>query len=99
MASSSKTPSGTSGLWDPNYFDEGVRIHATKALSKLRSMYNAGSPFFTRQSIREIYQQLRELRDKVKKISVTGLDGVVVDFDVRTGSTVEADDPELEFLL
>jgi hypothetical protein len=58
-------------------------------------MYDAGTPLFTRESIRDIGRQLSEV--DAQKVTVAGLDGVPVEFEIRTGSTTPAG-AELEWL-
>ena len=50
-----------------------------------RSFYLSGAPLFTREIIRDVSQQLKKLEGKAGKVSVRGLDGVIVEFPVETG--------------
>jgi hypothetical protein len=74
-----------------------METNVAEALSRLREMYDAGTPLFTTESIRDVARQLRDA--DTRNVTVTGLDGAPVEFDLRTGSTTPAEDPELEWLL
>lgn len=72
-----------------------VRSRAEANL-KIRDLYDAGIPFFTKEAIRDVYQQLKKPR-KDQKISVKGLDGVFVDFEMQNGHTSPGPDPKEEY--
>ncbi|PGG95102.1 hypothetical protein AJ79_10259, partial [Helicocarpus griseus UAMH5409] len=59
----------------------------TEAIPRINALYEAGTPFFTKQAIREIQQQINNAisNEEIKTISVKGLDNVLVDFDVEIG--------------
>lgn len=59
----------------------------SQAIAKLDQWYEAGVPFFTREAIRDINQQINRPFTPGQKILVKGLDGVSVKFDVMTGET------------
>ncbi|EFR04284.1 hypothetical protein MGYG_07293 [Nannizzia gypsea CBS 118893] len=56
-----------------------------KIRSDIQAMYDAGVPFFTRDSIRDVYEQLKGDLRQGRTISVRGLDGVMVDYDIKVG--------------
>lgn len=53
--------------------------------SKISAMYDAGTPFFTKEAIRDLYRQLQMATEYGQKVSVRGLDGAVLEFTVLTG--------------
>ncbi|PLN83144.1 hypothetical protein BDW42DRAFT_165395 [Aspergillus taichungensis] len=59
----------------------------TEAMARIDQLYEAGMPFFTKQSIREVSNQLQRSSQCGDKITVRGVDGVGVEFDVLTGET------------
>ncbi|PLB38825.1 uncharacterized protein BDW47DRAFT_104364, partial [Aspergillus candidus] len=59
----------------------------TEAMTRIDKLYEAGTPFFTKQSIREVSKQLQRSSLCGDKITVKGVDGVGVEFDVLTGET------------
>ena len=59
----------------------------TEAMARINKLYEAGTPFFTKQSIREVSKQLRRSSLCGDKITVKAVDGVRVEFDVLTGET------------
>lgn len=71
----------------------------TAATAKIRSLFEAGVPFYTKEAIRNVLQQLERSGEKGQKVSVRGLDGVIVDFEIETGITLPADQPDLEFIV
>lgn len=85
---------------EPQFRDEETPKSATEAASKLDIWYNTGMPFFTTESLEFIHQQLKRPQNRENKISMRGLDGVMVEFDVIMGSTQEAFDKEgLEYVM
>jgi hypothetical protein len=70
-----------------------------EACLKIRSIFDAGVPFYTKDAIREICQQIEKSSKKGQKISVRALDGVHVDFEVHTGQVLERDKPDTELVV
>lgn len=62
-------------------------------------LYDDGVPLFSKESIRDIYQQLTGDLPSGYKIKIKGADGVVVELELKTGRAVESDDAELEFFV
>ncbi|KAH8694031.1 hypothetical protein BGW36DRAFT_430055 [Talaromyces proteolyticus] len=60
---------------------------AAEAISKIKEWHASSKPFLTKEAIRDINRQINQNPKKGDKISVVGLDGVRVDFDVETGKT------------
>ena len=67
-----------------------------KVCLKIQSLYG-GFAFFTKDAIRDIYRQIKTSSKEGPKISVRGLDGVVVDCDVEIGNMFEAPDLNLQY--
>lgn len=74
---------------------------ASKADAELNidMWYKAGKPFFTKESIGDLGKQLRCHLRRGDKVSVKGLDGATVDFEIETGLTSEASEPHLEYVM
>ena len=70
-----------------------------QATLKIRALFDAGTPFYTKEVIRDVCQQLEKFGGKGQKVSVRGLDGVIVDFDVESGLILQAAQPDLEFVV
>lgn len=56
-------------------------------------------PFFSKEPIRDIYQQLNGDVPSSHEIKIKGADGVIVEFELKSDQVVESDDAELEFFL
>lgn len=71
-----------------------------EAVSKIDALYNAGVPFFSKERIQHVYEQLKMSLQKGDKISVQGVDGVTINFDVVTGNIRgECENGDMEFLV
>ena len=66
---------------------------------KIQSLYDAGSAYFTKDAIRDVSYQTKASRTEGQKISVRGLDGVTIDFEVEIGHILEAPDPDSQFIV
>lgn len=64
------------------------------AIAKLDQLYAAGKPLFAKDSIRYILEQIKKPLVRGDTISVIGLDGVKVDFDVDIGNVTPRYDDE-----
>jgi hypothetical protein len=62
---------------------------ASDVSSRILEFYRAGKPFYSKESIRDICRQLAN--SETRKVSVKGLDGVVVDFGIKTGQLYNTD--------
>ena len=88
--------------WD-THFDESSVVETlamTRAMLKVRSLYNEGTPLFTKEAIRDLDQQLEKSHERGQKVSVRGMDGAKMEFQLETGRTLptqEGSDSE-EFL-
>lgn len=70
-----------------------------EAIARINALYDSGTPFFTKDRIRAIHDQLKKPLKKGDKISVIGLDGAKVDFDVEIGNVRDKYEKDVEFLL
>jgi hypothetical protein len=76
------------------------RRRREEVIQKIRSFYNVGVPFFRKEAIRDVYQQLLKATNLGQKIWVMGLNGVGVEFGNETGKIASGsppDEPEKEF--
>ncbi|KAE9367475.1 hypothetical protein N431DRAFT_561440 [Stipitochalara longipes BDJ] len=64
-------------------------------LSKIKEMYAGGVPFFTKDSIREVHQQLLKAKTG-DKVWVLDLDGAKSDFTINIGKVFHEPDSETE---
>ncbi|KAK4153599.1 hypothetical protein C8A00DRAFT_15200 [Chaetomidium leptoderma] len=51
----------------------------------IKTKYDAGIPFFTKDLFRNVVRQLESNNDLDQKVSVTGLDGFAIQFPIETG--------------
>jgi hypothetical protein len=79
----------------------GPPISVEEAMTKIHSLADAGHPLYTNEVLREIGRQLRntESKEEGQKISVKGLDGVIVEFAIETGQTHQSLQPSCEFIV
>lgn len=70
---------------------------AAEISSRILSLYNAGEPLFSKEILRDVARQLAETESR--KVSVRGVDGVVVQFDIETGQLLDTGAPEWEFVM
>jgi hypothetical protein len=101
MAKETHAYSGDGYHRDGATLAEETTTETTEATLKIRSLFDAGIPFYTKEAIRDVCQQLEKLGESEsrQKVSVRGLDGVIVDFDIESGRTLPAGEPDLEFLV
>jgi hypothetical protein len=76
--------------------EEGEMAEVT---SKIRSLYDAGTPFYTKEVIRDVDRQPKKFVERGQKVSVRGLDGIMVDFEIESGLTLPVGEPDLEMVL
>ena len=80
-------------LPDPPMSLEEERDKLTAAQHLTQAKYDAGIPFFTQDQFRDVVRQLEAItqqreegnHDDTATISITGLDGLVVQFPIDTG--------------
>ncbi|KAL5344101.1 hypothetical protein BJX70DRAFT_393522 [Aspergillus crustosus] len=80
----------------------------SEALSRIDEWHDSGKPFFTKESIREVHDQLREQPKSGDRLLVKGLDGVDVAFEIRRGDrracndndelTYQVEQPGIEYV-
>jgi len=70
-----------------------------EATRKIRALYDAGIPFYTKESLREVCQQLEKCPERGQKISIKGVNGTMVDFEIETGRILGAADSDSESVL
>ena len=73
---------------------EAVAVH-----SRIRALYNSGTPLFTKEAIRDLGKQLQSLAEVGQKVHVRGLDGRIVEYENQTRRISPAHRPELERVL
>lgn len=70
---------------------EGVPADApqtvSQALDRIDEIYNSGKPFFTKDSIRAVYEQFQRSTKPGDKILVKDVAGTVIEYTLRTGKT------------
>lgn len=66
--------------------------------SRIKALYDAGAPFFTKDMFRDVHQRLKGNLQRGDKVSVIGADGVAVEFDIEVGRVLETDNPDLEYI-
>lgn len=75
----------------------------TDAFAVIQSLYDAGTPLYTKEAIRDVWQQLESCRaDGYKigqKVSVKALNGENVDFEIQTGRVLRAENPNEERIM
>ncbi|KAK0734301.1 hypothetical protein B0T26DRAFT_64077 [Lasiosphaeria miniovina] len=73
-------------------------VKMQEAVQKIRQIYDAGTPFFNKDAMRQIVLQIENVESgKPGKVSVTGLDGTIVQLTVRTGQVdTDIGDPDVE---
>lgn len=78
---------------------EDVTSKRAEAYTRIRSLFDAGTPIFTKEMIRDVCWQLERSDQRGQKISVRGLDGVMVDFETESGRILPGTESGLEFIL
>jgi hypothetical protein len=63
--------------------------------ANIRSAFLSGTPLFTKECIRHVCQQLRELNGKAGKVYVKGLNGNIVEFPVEPGRVRSLQDRDI----
>lgn len=83
---------------------EGVPSDAPRtmdeALVRIDELYDSGKPFFTKESIRAVYEQFQDSTGHGDKIFVKDVAGAMIEYTLRTGETetwrLTSDDMEME---
>ncbi|KAI9759800.1 MAG: hypothetical protein M4579_002099 [Chaenotheca gracillima] len=69
------------------------------AIRKIHALYDAGIPFYTKEKLREVSEQLEKHVERGQKVSVMGLDEVIYDFEIETGRNLGTFDTDFDFIL
>ena len=67
--------------------------------SRIHELYDDEIPFFSKEIIRDAIDQLERLDEGSQKVSLKGIDNIMVHFDVATGRVMPAGKPQLEHVL
>lgn len=68
-------------------------------IANLDMWYDAGKPFFTKEAMRDIAEQLKTRTKIGDIITIQALDGSTVELDVSQGMiTATADEPDMEYV-
>lgn len=71
-----------------------------EAVSNIDALHHSGIPFFTKERIQHIHEQLKKTLKKGDKVAVQGVDGVTIYFDVVTGDIQkDGENRDLEFAM
>lgn len=73
-------------LRDPPLTLDEKRERLTAARQLIQAKFDAGIPLFTKDLFRDVVRQFESDDNLDRKVSVTGLDGVSVDFSLKTGT-------------
>ena len=78
-----------------------TQVHT--AIADIRRWYEAGMPFYTKENIRKLAQQLelaqKSQRSDGRTICIRALDGTVVDFKIESGEVLSLDKSGVERIL
>lgn len=66
-------------------------------VAKIKDLYHTGIPFFTKDSIRDVQQQLVKA-EPGDEVSVLNLDGTKSKFTISIGKVVDGFEPEMEMV-
>lgn len=87
--------------WFKSASPTGTQIH--EAILNIRQRYEAGVPFYTKENIRKLAQQLKFAQKGQQSdgdtVSVQAIDGKVVDFKIESGRVLTLDRMGVERIL
>lgn len=87
-------------FWELTTRERNAELKKVKA--NIKTLYDKGIPFFTKDAIQNVHQQLKDcIAQGQGKISVKGLDGNVVEFGVEIGQVykfIKIPEPDLEYV-
>ncbi|KAM5471966.1 hypothetical protein MauCBS54593_003373 [Microsporum audouinii] len=86
------------GSYNETKWNEGTEVNIKQVKSTIKALYDNGAPFFTKDALREIQEQLKGDLRVGQKISVRGLDGVTVEFDVIAGQVIRPAEADTEYV-
>lgn len=58
-----------------------------EAITRIDELYDSGKPFFTKESIRSVYEQFQGPTEAGDKILVKDVAGATIEYTLRTGET------------
>ena len=68
-------------------------------IAAIRSLYDAGEQLFSRESLRQITNQLENVTGLDGKVVVQGMNHQAVQLDIHTGMICPGDDPTQELVV
>lgn len=72
-------------------------------IARVKAAYDAGTPFFTKDAIRSVVEAFDRIRleGSNETVSITGIDGVPIEFRLRTGEPLSwyKTDPNYEVIM
>lgn len=78
----------------------GSPVSCEEAASKLQSLIDDGHPIFTKETLRDVSEQMKRVRkNDLKTVSVKGVDGVPIIFSIETGDIHQSSKPGTEFIV
>jgi hypothetical protein len=78
----------------------GPPVSCEEAASKLQSLIDDAHPIFTKETHRDISEQMKRVRrNEIKVVSVKGVDGVPIEFSIETGDIHQSSKPGTEFIV
>ena len=67
-----------------------------KVISNIQAMYDAGIPFFTKETLQDVHDQLQNISEFGEKVSVKCIDDNIVELEIKTRLTLIGRTPVLE---
>lgn len=78
----------------------GPPVSCEEAASKLQSLIDDDHSIFTKETLREVSDQMKRARmNEIKTISIKGVDGVPIEFTIETGDIHQSSKPGTEFIV
>ena len=71
----------------------------SEVIDRLHTIYDSGSPLFTKEKLQRICEQLDDPDKGSRPISIEALDGTSVSYEVETGRIVPAGTRDEEFVV
>jgi hypothetical protein len=79
---------------------QGSPVSCEEAASKLQSLIADGHPIFTKETLRDVSEQMKRVRkNEIKIVSIKGVDGVPIEFSIETGDIHQSSKPGTEFIV
>lgn len=78
----------------------GPAVSCEEAASKLQSLIDDAHPIFTKETLRDLSEQMKRVRNnELKVVSIKGVDGVPIEFTIETGDVHQSSKPDAEFIV